>query len=116
MAQYLRKQGEKVSLRRSDLQAQMSKNDYWIPGNHRKRFGDEMSQVVAWGISMELHPLGRQAIALEDFQAALDDRQKTLADLPGEDLFKDGDPRKGPLFAIVHAVLEKEDQKRRAAE
>jgi len=88
---YLTKQRASVTLKRKDLRDQLSKNDYFIPGVLRKRFGRSTSGgTTAWGIVVDKHPLGFQAgVSAEEFRAYLNDRES-------------GDPRQGPLYAIIH--------------
>jgi len=47
--------------------------------------------------------LGLQPVTEEEMQEAMDPRQ-ILAASVGTMVFKDGDPRKGPLFSIIEAV------------
>lgn len=85
---YLRKSNEAPLLRRSDLQKQLSKQSYWLPGKNQKRFGK--SSIKGWGIEVDAHPLGYQQITDDE---AISDA------LAGED------PRKGPLFEIIAAII-----------
>jgi hypothetical protein len=107
VAEYLRGLGEKVSLRRTDLRDQLSKAVYWIPGQHSVRFGPKgsMSVTKAWAISLNDHPLGRQNVSLEDLSAALDTRAPGISETGL--IFRDGDPRKGPLYQIIYAIEQK---------
>ncbi len=117
LAAFLRKRGETLPLRRNDLRDQLSKERYWLPGQHKKRFlSGQSGGITAWGVDLDKHPLGRQEVDEAAWQAALDDRQKAL---PGGfpthigPEFKDGDPRCGPLFAIVEKVEQRQDERRR---
>ena len=112
---HLRKSGGNVTLKYKDLRDQLSNQPFWInpkdPNNPiKKRFGNEGSKAskLAWGIDLDLHPLGRQHCTIEAVQSALK-RKEQQTDLSEIDLdielqFEDGDPRKGPLFSIVEAV------------
>lgn len=108
---HLRKSGQSLPLRDKDLRDQLSKNPFWIRGKGKdaqikKRFGLPGSKVskTAWGIDVDLHPLGRQPVNHELFlNSVKSSSEKTLADIG--DVFKDGDPRRGPLFSVVEAVL-----------
>jgi hypothetical protein len=112
LAAHLRKAGQAVSLRRNDLRDQLSKNPYWIPGKHRKRFGSSSAGgIPAWGIDVDQHDLGLQMIEPDEFRAALNPYPGPDA-LVGEYHFLSGDPRKGPLFAIVDKVVDKVETKK----
>lgn len=121
LAAHLRKQGQSVSLRRNDLRDQLSKNPYWIPTihgrAHKKRFGSgSAGGIQAWGFRLDDHPLGRQDVTEEEFKASLNGAPKSLNAEVTPFTFKDGDPRKGPLFAIVHELERLEEKKRRENE
>jgi hypothetical protein len=92
---YLTKGRSTVPLRRKDLRDQLSKNAYWIAGKLRQRFGDGDEVTACWGFDLDKHPLGYQPVPQKDYEYLLLH--------PGE-----GDPRKGPLFAIVNAVEKRE--------
>jgi hypothetical protein len=107
---FLTKQRQSVALRQKDLRDQLSKHPFWVtlPGRRlNKRFGPkgQMRTATAWGFRLDLHPLGYQALADEEFAQSLSG-ERSLAELgPGfRPFFKDGDPRRGPLYAIVDAV------------
>ena len=110
---YLRKGGQNVSLKYKDLRDQLSKNNFWVPrletGSLKKRFGSKGSLVLklAWGIKADEHPLGYAPVSDEELLAA----QVTAGDKPLGTIgpvFKDGDPRKGPLFDIIEGVMKRE--------
>jgi hypothetical protein len=90
---YLSKQRASVTLKRKDLRDQLSKNDYFIQGVVKKRFGKSAAGGThAWGIEIDKHPLGFQSgVTAEEFQAYINDRES-------------GDPRQGPLYAIIHGL------------
>ena len=106
---WLRKQNATIVLKKKDLRDQLSKNEFWIKaksadGILRKRFSiieGEMTQFSAWGIKVDKHPLGYQ----RQSDAVMAEASKTLA--------TEGDPRKGPLFALVDWILkaQKKDEK-----
>lgn len=104
---WLTKQRMSVTLRQKDLRDQLSKHPFWVGGKIRKRFGPagKTSVAPAWGILLDHHPLGYQAVSDAEFESALTG-QRTLAELgPGMvPVFQDGDPRRGPLYAIVDGV------------
>jgi hypothetical protein len=99
---HLRKGGANVTLRYKDLRDQLSKNDFWYTNGKDIQRWIGGSNCRAWGIMADKHPLGYQQTSDEEFRGSLREN-KTLADV-GQ-VFKDGDPRKGPLFAIIDGVL-----------
>ena len=110
---FLRKAGQTVTLRYKDLRDQLSRNSFWIKeetaGGLKRRFGRVGSKTTrtAWGIEVDLHPLGRQPVTMEQMEAARDPRQ-VYADNVGVMAFADSDPRKGPLFTIIEGVAKYE--------
>jgi hypothetical protein len=97
LAIYLSKARGQITLKRQDLRDQLSKERYWISGQHKKRFGPagDMTTEACWGINLDLHPMG--------LQPASDDQVNDFL------LKKDeGDPRKGPLFALIHRLEQNE--------
>jgi hypothetical protein len=109
---HLRKGGSSVTLRYKDLRDQLSKNDFWVNLNLGK--GKYLQRRIggpncrAWGIIADKHPLGYQRTSDEEFRASL--RENTKLEDVGI-MFKDGDPRKGPLYAIIDGVLKWEKSK-----
>lgn len=102
---FMTKQHGSLSLKRKDLRDQMSKQPYWIEGKLRVRFEDSgPGGITAWGIEVDKHPLGYQAVSDEDADQLLTPRAVTDDD--------PGDPRQGPLYAIVLGV----EQRKRAHE
>jgi hypothetical protein len=99
---HLRKGGANVTLRYKDLRDQLSKNDFWYTNGKDIQRWIGGSNCRAWGIMADKHPLGYQQTSDEEFRGSLREN-KTLADVGH--VFKDGDPRKGPLFAIIDGVL-----------
>jgi len=115
---YLRKGGQQVTLRYKDLRDQLSKNAFWIWAKNpddglKKRFGAKGSQVskTAWGIKVDLHPLGYRLTPDEDWKAAQKDAFERGEEFAIGPVYTDGDPRKGPLFAIIEGVLKYESSK-----
>ena len=104
LAIHLRKIGSPLPLRYKDLRDQLSKNDFWYRSDNGKKLVKRIggTPCVPWGIILDKHPLGYQRTTDEEFRASLR-TEKTLADVGH--MFKDGDPRKGPLYAIVEGVL-----------
>jgi hypothetical protein len=104
---YLAKARLTLPLKRNDLRDQLSKNEYWIPGKHRQRFSSGgIGGIPCWGVDVNKHPMGYQAVSDEALREALDDSLVQSAQLPP--VFKDGDPRKGPLFLIIEDLERKE--------
>ena len=97
--QHLRKEGRVLSLTVKDLQAQLSKTEYWVEDAPTKRIGPKGSRVVTrcWGFQLDNLPQGRVDCTDEAFTA-----YKTLriSDTAGDD----ADPRRGPFYAIVAAI------------
>jgi hypothetical protein len=105
MQAHLSRQNGKLVLGRNDLRDQMKALPYFRPPpkdakgekkyfNIRFGSGKDSCTNRAWAIGLDEHPDGLQR------NATRDDYNKFLMD---ETL---GDPRKGPLFAIVHALIE----------
>jgi hypothetical protein len=117
---YLRKGNHAITLSVKDLRAQLSKQPFWIKPTKDdnycfvKRFGPRGAQTshTAWGILVDKHPLGTREVTDEDYEASLLPPGDLNLDIIGPQ-FKDGDPRKGPLFSIVEGWLKWDDQKRR---
>lgn len=93
---YMTKGRATVALKRKDLRDQLSKNPYWIEGKIKKRFGQGGEVTHCWGVKVDLHPLG--------YQGPVPDEAHEHYLLHPEE----GDPRKGPLYVIVHALEAKE--------
>ena len=114
---YLRKENTTLALKLKDLRDQMSRHSSWEQaGKERdyrimKRFPCSQSSKPAWGIYADLHPLGYQAVSDERYETALKTPGDRDPNLIGPQ-FADGDPRKGPLFDIIHGWL-KWDRDRR---
>jgi hypothetical protein len=103
---YLQKARSAVVLKRKDLRDQLAANSYWIPtqteadGKVKKlRLRIDGEMVAAWGVRLDLHPLGYQPASDAEYEQYL--------------LRKDeeGDPRKGSLYGIVDALLDIERAK-----
>jgi hypothetical protein len=108
---YLRHAGITLQLRQKDLRDQLSKNAFWYnapPGRQPvRRIGG--TSCYAWGIIIDKHPLGYQPVSDEDLEAAAN-APKSMAEA-GLTFGREGDPRKGPLFAIIDGLLEEEKAK-----
>ena len=80
-----------------------------------RRFGPPGStaNASAWGFLVDKHPLGYRQVSDEDLQAALLPERDRKLDMIGP-VFREscGDPRKGPLFAIVEGWLAWDERKR----
>ena len=102
---YLKKEGRQLTLRRKDLQAQLSKTCYWIAGNPFKTFGPKGARagVRCWGFDLDKMEMGRQ----ERSDAVW---EQFIANPNGE-----SDPRKGPFYAIVAALEAAQRDYERAA-
>lgn len=101
MQGHLAKQNRRLTLRRTDIRDQMKVHPYfqWKSSENKYlqiRFGTgkDCSNTRAWGILLDSHPYGLQ------HDATREDYDKFVLD---DSL---GDPRKGPLFTIVHALLQ----------
>jgi hypothetical protein len=105
---HLRKGGFNVTLRYKDLRDQLSKNDFWYTNGKDIQRWIGGSNCKAWGIIADKHPLGYQPTSDEEFRASLRDDKK-LDDVGL--MFKSGDLRKGPLYAIIDGVLKWEKSK-----
>lgn len=109
---HLRKANDKVMLNYKDMRDQLSRQPFWITALNptqplKKSFGKKgtTTQSTAWGIDVDLHPLGRQIVPKAELLAALRKDPHT-GEL--EMVFRDGDPRCGPLFSIIERILESE--------
>jgi hypothetical protein len=95
---HLAKGRNQITLRPKDLRDQLSKEGFWEQGNPNKRFSrvaGETEMVRCWGFLIDKMELGLQSCTDEEWAAYLACRQ----DDDGR-----GDPRKGPFFAIIHAL------------
>ncbi len=95
LAIYLARQRSAITLKRKDLRDQLSKNAYWIDGQITKRMGTGNECTKAWGFKLDDHPMGYQPATDAEYEHYLLHAVE-------------GDPRKGPLYAIVHALEERE--------
>jgi len=93
----------------------MANSPYWIkpedPKNPiKRRFGKKGLKTTksAWGIDVDIHPMGKQPVTAEVLQAALKPDNEKKMDEFGQ-VFRDGDPRRGPLFTIIEGVEKYED-------
>jgi hypothetical protein len=93
---YLVKQRIAMTLNRKDLRDQFGKERSWIPGRHAQRFGTGSETVTCWGFKLDFHEMGYRKVSDEEH---MDHLQHST---------QQSDPRKGPLYAIVHAVEEAE--------
>jgi hypothetical protein len=93
LAIYLSKARGQITLKRQDLRDQLSKERYWIPGQIKKRFGPagDMTTEACWGVNIDLHPMGLQPATDEQVNDYLLKKEE-------------GDPRKGPLFGLIHRL------------
>ena len=64
----------------------------------------EKKTASMWGYNVDKCHLGYQCVSNETLQASLVDEAQALGEIGP--IFKECDPRKGPLFAIIEAVLE----------
>ena len=110
---HLRRSGASVTLRKTDLRNQLSRNDYWYQEEGKrlqKRIGG--ARCDAWGILADKHPLGLQHVS-DEAVAQAHNQHQTLGDI-GAVFGPEGDPRRGPLFAIIEGV-EKAEREKEAA-
>ncbi|HEV2327648.1 MAG TPA: hypothetical protein VGY56_02540 [Verrucomicrobiae bacterium] len=106
---FLGKQQGQVVLKRNDLRDQMRMQSYFLPlswkdeqGNKktlqvRLGRGKDSSNTKVWGINVDKHPDGLQRDAK---------REEYDKFLMNDSL---GDPRKGALFAIIHALQSEQE-------
>jgi hypothetical protein len=100
---FLRARNLPLPLKQKDIQDQLSKHEFWA-GARNKRF--KYGTAWSWGIKLDRHPLGTLRIPDDEFQAALSsDRDFKELGANFTPAFRDGDPRKGPLYTIVDSVL-----------
>lgn len=97
MSAHLTKARDSLPLQRNDLRDQLRRHPSWVQGEHTLRFSGDDSTTKAWGIDLNLHPQGLQPVSDEQYAVYLADRNA-------------GDPRKGPLFAIVADVERRRSQ------
>ena len=116
---WLRKGNAETTLRYKDYRDQLSKNSFWIPNRsatstglrmRMSRAGEAKSVKVVWGIYVDKHPLGLQSVSDEEFEASMAPAESVPLGTIGP-VFLEGDPRKGPLFAIIEGILRWEQQK-----
>ena len=105
---FLRKAGREVSLNQKDIRDQLKANDFFVRAEKgkklNKRFGKpgQTSVAPAWGINADKHKLGYQRCSEEDISYFLVHQEE-------------GDPRKGPLYALIHGVENKQREWTREA-
>ena len=117
---YLRKGNLNLTLRAKDLRDQLSRNDFFIKldkeNNYQilKKFGATGKQAnqSAWGFVVDKHPLGTRQVSDEEYELALLPERDRKLDAIGQ-VFRESDPRKGPLFSIVEGWLEAKEKERR---
>ena len=104
---YLAKERRQLTLRRKDLQSQLSKTPYWISGKPAKPFGPKGEKVTikCWGFDLDkMGEMGRQDCSDEAYQEYLLHPNK------------ESDPRLGPFYAIVKGVEKAEEEWRKAVQ
>lgn len=126
LRKHKRQQGQEMAINRSDLQAQMKTQAYWVPpnpsvGRHMQRFIDIQGKKgkvpeTCWCIDLDKHALGYQAIPDEVFESSLyrDGNPQNGVFWPsvGEDAWID--PRRGDMYALVDALDRKDDDAKKA--
>lgn len=100
LSQHLSRQRMVIPLSRADLRDQMSKYDYWIAGDHRQRFGANSTPARCWGIRLDKHPMGYQAVPDDVL-----DKSRAESGLAGWT-----DPRLGELYLIVEQVTKEREE------
>ena len=80
-------------MKRKHLRDQLSKNPYWIPAHKKEWMSEAVQHVLAFDLN--LHQWGCQPVA--DVNPAYMEYVSTVK----------RDPRRVPLFAIVHALLQR---------
>ena len=80
-----------------------------------KKFGATGKQAnqSAWGFVVDKHPLGTRQVSDEEYEMALLPTRDQKLDVIGQ-VFRESDPRKGPLFSIVEGWLEAKEKEQRA--
>ncbi len=90
--------GKNLGISRRDLRRQMKKRPYWCRSSnsygYRQRFKGRV--LLCWCIDVDLHPLGYIRMGDVEFDESFKSMQS------GADWV---DPRKGPLFNIIDALL-----------
>lgn len=95
MGEYLAKQRERLPLSQRDLRDQLSKNEYWVPGEWKQRMPpSSKAPTRCWCIDVDKHPLGYQKVSDADLELS---RQ-------GSPLSEWVDPRMGDLYKIILEV------------
>jgi hypothetical protein len=104
---FLAKQRSDITLRRKDLRDQLSKMPFWVEPAKGKQLKKRFRQggsggTPAWGFDLDkMGELGYLPCSDEEVQDYLLDANQ-------------GDPRKGPFFAIVDAIEGREEEYRKA--
>ncbi len=97
LQKFLKQRGDNLPLKRKDLHDALALSPAWIPGIHKRHFSRGAKCDTAWGFNLDLLPdLG--------YCPTADDDPALMKYVAEED---PGDPRMGPLFAIVEALKEK---------
>jgi hypothetical protein len=131
LQEHMRRRNETLKLRLTDIKQQLSGKTYWhgVAANARQRFGKGDGPVGGyWRVNLDLMAeFGRrtmgddeylrahQAVNLEVVAAASREAASVGGILSENMLEQDckrewaaSDPRKGPLYELIHALLEKE--------
>lgn len=90
MQGHLSRQRTALPLSRVDLRDQMSKYQYWIPGDHKQRFAGREATSRCWAVNLDHHPMGYQAVTDDVL-----DRTRAEAGLRWVD------PRMGELYLVA---------------
>lgn len=114
VAAHLRRMGRDMPVSRKDFRAQIEPHPYFIKSKHglRQRLGEARTPTQVWGIDMDFHPMGLQPATDEEVFEAYDSGSEEYEDPkqtgpydPKEWVWDD--PRKGELYLIVQALLNK---------
>lgn len=109
---YLVQQRKPVVLNQGDLHAQMAQRPYFL-GNTKYRFGKDRSGLYCWKIDVSTHELGYQPVTRDELIESL---RKNEHEIYSVHRIRKGeepgyvDPRKGDLFALVHAAEDEETE------
>jgi len=107
-------QGQSLALDQSDLYTQLKFRQYFVKPSshqgHQKKFGKgSRTNQYCWVVDLDKFPdLGLQLVSDDDWRSSLHlDGNPSQKMLSAQDWI---DPRKGPLFAIVDALLDKDPE------
>ena len=110
MQGWARKNGLAMPLRSKDYRDQLKQYPFWEAptkgGQIKKRMGPKgsMASKPVWGIRLDSHPLGYRPTPDDEVLAARAP-QPVAGQIGFSEPWPDGDPRKGPLYAVVEGII-----------